>query len=279
MEFLGTEHPGHAVELARNAVQQGATRIYAAGGDGTAHEVANGILQAGIAAVELIVAPIGSANDYAFSLDQEYRADSGPSDPLLTVDVGRIRAADGRERFFIAALGLGFNGQVTVEAHQIGWLQGLPLYLLATLRALAKSSLSREMSVQINGGIPRVGQTMLLSVLIGKREGNFPLAPQARLADGWFDYVQASISSRWEVLRLLPRVAWSGPPQNHPRVMTGLCQTMRVNAAAALTVHADGEIFCTVEDDLRDFEIELLPQRLRVGLWPRCRAWANPVSE
>ena len=47
--------------------------------------------------------------------------------------------------------------------------------------------------------------TLMLSLLLGRREGGFVLAPHARLDDGWFDYVHSGALSRWEVLCLLPR--------------------------------------------------------------------------
>src|SRR5262249_28305985 len=66
-----TTAPGHAEELAFEAVKAGFAIVAAAGGDGTVHEVANGILRAGRSDVIFHVLPVGSANDYAYSLDRE----------------------------------------------------------------------------------------------------------------------------------------------------------------------------------------------------------------
>src|SRR5271154_5693799 len=63
-----TSGPGHGVELAEEAVQDGHTTVIAAGGDGTVHEVANGLIRAGRPEVVFGVWPIGSANDYAYAL-------------------------------------------------------------------------------------------------------------------------------------------------------------------------------------------------------------------
>src|SRR5688572_7215205 len=67
-ELLATEYLGHAALLAEQAVKEGFRRVGAAGGDGTVHEVANGLLRTGRDDVTLVVAPLGSANDYAWSL-------------------------------------------------------------------------------------------------------------------------------------------------------------------------------------------------------------------
>src|SRR5262249_12778634 len=67
-EFWPTTGPRHAEELALEAVRAGHTEVAAAGGDGTVHEVANGILRSGSKEVVFCIIPIGSANDYAFCL-------------------------------------------------------------------------------------------------------------------------------------------------------------------------------------------------------------------
>src|SRR3954469_12861392 len=92
-ELRPTAQPGHAVELARQAVIDGFARVVATGGDGTVHEVANGVLQSESRDVTFAVWPIGSANDYAFTLGMSEwwakRAESPATDTLLA-DVGRI---------------------------------------------------------------------------------------------------------------------------------------------------------------------------------------------
>ena len=70
-EFQPTSNPGHGEDLAFHAAQNGFSVVAAAGGDGTVHEVANGILRAGRPEIALAIFPIGSANDYAHSLGQD----------------------------------------------------------------------------------------------------------------------------------------------------------------------------------------------------------------
>jgi diacylglycerol kinase (ATP) len=224
--FWPTEQEGHGADLAYKAAENGFTVVAAAGGDGTVHEVANGLLSAGRPVVAFAVVPIGSANDYAHSLG----VDSGAPPPAAErwVDVGTVRDARGRERYFVNCLGLGFNGKVTMEARRI--------------------------------------KRLMLSVLLGRREGGFVLAPDAQLDDGLFDYVHTGDLSRLEVLRFLPRLALAGPPKNHPKVRLGRCRRFVLQSPTALTVHIDGEFFAQPEDDVCDLEIGLLPRALRVKL-------------
>ncbi len=67
-----TEYRGHARELARQAALDGIRTIAAAGGDGTVHEVACGILDSQSSDSTLGVIPIGSANDFAWSLRKSF---------------------------------------------------------------------------------------------------------------------------------------------------------------------------------------------------------------
>jgi diacylglycerol kinase (ATP) len=281
-EFWETAGPGDAERLAREAALAGFTRVYACGGDGTVHEVSNGLLAtletaAGPASATanqspsnrpaLIVVPIGSANDYAYSLRAEARQAGCSPRALRPVDVGGISSSSGHRRYFVVGAGVGLNGMVTAESRRIHHLQGVLLYGLATARALWKLERAPEMAVQLNGGVPLVGPTMLLSVLLSQREGNFVLAPQARLGDGWFDVVHAALTSRWEALRLLPQIALRGLPPVYPGLTRSLCQTVRVSAPQPLVAHADGELFCVAEDGVTELEIEILPGMLQVALW------------
>src|SRR4051812_40533132 len=68
IDFQPTNEPGHGAELAVRAIESGHIHVIAAGGDGTVHEVANGVLAAESPVAVFGVWPIGSANDYAFAL-------------------------------------------------------------------------------------------------------------------------------------------------------------------------------------------------------------------
>src|SRR5438477_10276529 len=127
--FRPTDREGHAEDLALSAAQEGFPIVAAAGGDGTAHEVANGILRSGCHEVTFAVIPVGSANDYAYSLglDGDWWLRRDERVAARPLDVGLVQSGP-RSRYFINGLGLGFNGAVTLEARKITHLQGLTLY-------------------------------------------------------------------------------------------------------------------------------------------------------
>src|SRR5262249_8966844 len=132
-DFWPTGAPGQAEELAGQAARAGFATVAAAGGDGTVHEVANGLLRAGRPDVVLAGLASGSPNDHPhrLGLDADWWQRPDGVAPRR-VDVGVVHAAD-RIRYFVNGLGLGFNGLVTREARRIRRLQGLALYGFALL--------------------------------------------------------------------------------------------------------------------------------------------------
>lgn len=263
--FWPTEAPGQGEELARKAANSGFATIAAAGGDGTVHHVANGLLRAERPDVIFAVIPIGSANDFAscLGLDARWWQRNDPAIRPYAVDVGVIRA-DGRRRYFVGSLGLGFLGWVALESRRIRWLKGMFLYGLAALRTVCFHYHFTPMTVGIDGA-ERKAATLALSLELGRLEGNFELAPEAALDDGLLDYIHAGSFRRRDFLRLLPRVLLGrGLPRDYPNLWVGRCRRVRLHAEEPLVVHADGEMFCLQEDGIHDIEIDLLPRALRV---------------
>ena len=264
-EFCATRRPTHGEELAIEAAKNGFAIVAAAGGDGTVHEVANGLLRAARPEVALAVFPVGSANDYAHSLGLEpgWWLNADPTAYTRTVDVGLARSGDGRERYFVNGVGVGFNGAVTLESQRIRRLQGVWLYSLALFRALWYRFTAPLMTIEIDDDVRRA-PTLALSVAIGRREGNFVLAPHALVDDGLFDYLQVGSLRRWELFRYFPAMISGNIPTDHPAIRTGRCRRVSLHADTPLIVHLDGELFSRPQDDLRDLEMRILPAALRI---------------
>jgi YegS/Rv2252/BmrU family lipid kinase len=266
IEVLPTSQSGQAAELARQAADAGCTTVIAAGGDGTVHEIANGLLLCGKRDVVLGVWPIGSANDYAYALG--VHGDWPLEDQLRErlaarpVDVGHVTGG-GRASYFVNGLGVGFNGAVTREARRIHGLRGMALYGLAFLKAVCWHFHSPPLAITIDGD-ERTLRTLAFSVGLGKREGGFLVTPRAVLDDGLFDYVHAGSLSRWQTLTMLPRIATGTLPDDHPLIRQGRCRAVRIRSEEPLRVHTDGEFFCEPGDGIREVTIDLLPAALSV---------------
>ncbi len=270
VELRPTTRAGQAVELARIASAEGVARVIAAGGDGTVHEVANGVLQSERRDVIFGVWPFGSANDFAYTLGMiEWwkRHAEVLQTEILTSDVGIVRTVH-CQKYFVCNLGIGFNGMVNGEARRSRWLRGLPLYAWAFVKSMVKYFRTPVMTIRFDD-IEVTGPTLALSVLNGQREGNFPLRPNASLTDGLFDYMHARQLSRGHLIRYLPAMVRGQLPENHPLVTLGRAARIVVRGEEGLCVHADGEFVCIPADGIREVAVEILPARLRVEVFPQ----------
>ena len=268
VELRPTAHAGHAEALAREAANEGFAKVVAAGGDGTVHEVANGVLRSGRDTV-FSVWPIGSANDFAFTLGMDVwwrRHDQNPPTETLAIDVGRAVAGT-CERYFVCNLGVGFNGMVNGEARNTIWLKGLPLYAWAFVKSMVKHFDTPTMSIRFDDRAVTT-PTLALSVLNGQREGNFPLRPNASLTDGLLDYMHATRLTRWHLVRYLPAMVRGRLPEKHKLLALGRARHIEVKSDAPLCVHADGEFVCVPGDGVRELTVVVLTARLKVEVYP-----------
>jgi diacylglycerol kinase (ATP) len=255
--------PGQAIELARQAVLAGYERLVAVGGDGTLHEVANGLLGMGREkSVVLGLIPSGSGNDFAAALG----IPTGPAacarlrnGSARIVDAGRV-TVDGGSRFFVNNVGLGLDAEVTIASTRSRYLRGLALYLSSALPVIAFGRWPYTMQFWINDQ-EHLQSITLLTVANGTRVGGgFLLTPQAKLDDGLFDICYAAGLSRLETLKLLPR-AIKGTHLDHPAVTSTRSTAVKIVAESGAPAYVDGEVLCTGG---RHFELEILPGALSV---------------
>jgi len=254
-----TSKPLEAMEIARQAAEEGCKLVVAMGGDGTSHEVANGLLSSGNSEVSLGIIPIGTGNDFASMFDTPTdleavarRLREGKTRPI---DIGRVG-----DRYFVNVLGIGFSALAAVESLKIQHLlSGLPLYLVAVLMTLREYEIP-HITVEFDGQRLSMPMTMV-EVANGKWEGGgFFIAPDAENDDGLFDICLARGLGRLGILRLLPEVIKGTHVDKEPVTMARAKRVI-VDSPDPLPVHADGEIIYT---DAHHLEIEIIPRRLRV---------------
>lgn len=148
LDILSTEAPGHAADLAREAVDAGAKTLVVYGGDGTVHEAVNGLLRApGGAEVTLGLLPGGGTNVLARNLGYPNDLVEAAGHLLERVDraetrpirLGRLVAegAHGRiDRYFLFGAGLGLDAGTVrwVDASGLRPRLGDLAFLLGGLR-------------------------------------------------------------------------------------------------------------------------------------------------
>jgi len=266
VDVVRTTRPWHAAELAERAVSEGFEIIVAAGGDGTTHEVVNGLMATsdGGVAGTLGIIPIGSGSDFANTvgvppdlLSACRRLAHGQ--PRL-VDVGLVTMPGQAPRYFDNTMGIGFDGVVTLEALKVKRLRGIALYLPVVLKTVFLYYKAPLVTLRYDGQ-ELVLPALMVCIANGPREGGgFFVAPQAQPDDGLFDMCIAREVSRLAMLGLIPHFMKGTHVDLEPITMTRV-RRVTILSPNDLVAHADGEILCT---DSHRLECEILPQRLRV---------------
>ncbi len=254
-----TSRPLEAMGIARQAAEEGCELVVALGGDGTSHEVANGLLSSGNSEVALGMIPIGTGNDFA----DMFNTPTDLAQVALRIREGKTRLIDvGRvnDRYFVNVLGTGFDALVSIQALKIQHvLRGFPLYLAAVFITLKEYQIP-HITVEFDGERLSMPMTMI-NVANGKREGGgFLIAPDAKNDDGVFDICLARGLGRLGILRLLPEVIKGTHVDKEPVTMAKAKRVI-LDSPDPLPVHADGEIIYT---NAHHLEIEIIPRRLRV---------------
>ncbi|HET7462079.1 MAG TPA: diacylglycerol kinase family protein [Longimicrobium sp.] len=262
VEMRETVGRGHAAELAEAAVALGWPAVVALGGDGTVHEVANGILRASDGRAEsaaaLGVVPVGSGNDFAL-LAGLSRDPAEAARRILSrerrVDVGRVG-----ERWFTNGVGVGIDARVAVEANRSRRFRGMAIYLWALAKVL-RSFRPPVIRVETDDGEVIDRPLTLVTVGNGGRHGGgFWICPDASIDDGLLDVCVCDGLSRLRILHFLPKVV-RGTHTGASCVHMRRVRRVRITSATPFPVHADGEILF---EDARELEIEIAPGRLRL---------------
>ncbi|MCD4829994.1 MAG: diacylglycerol kinase family lipid kinase [Candidatus Cloacimonetes bacterium] len=239
-KILLTRNSGHATAIAGERMLQGFEKICVVGGDGTLHEVVNGVMDSGRARrARLAILPLGGGNDFARGLgiprDWPQALNLILQGDVRTVDVGRIE-----DTWFINALGIGLDARVAWHAQRIARLNGLPRYLAAALKALAERP-RFAFDVKLDDQLFR-GRFLLATVGMSRYcGGGFQLTPDARPDDGLFDLCFVDAMPLLKTLFLLP-LAIRGRHTGRKEVRIMRSARVEVRSRQPLPVYMDGEI-------------------------------------
>lgn len=255
VQFLWTQGPGHARELARGAARD-SDAVCVFGGDGTVSEVVNGLMPR---PVPLVVVPTGSGNDFASLVD----CPRTPEELSRVVEEGvgfRLDVVDCGDRYCANSIGVGFEAVVTYHSISIRRLRGLPLYLLAVIKALAAYE-SNRYTITVDGSKRVEGEFLLVSIGNGVRAGGgFYLNPGAFPDDGRLDICTAERMPRARMLALLPSTI-KGTHVGKRGVAMHTGARVRISAERPFPIHIDGEYLGRREQPL---DLSIIPRCLPV---------------
>lgn len=267
-DWSGTVYPGHAVELARQAALEGYDLVVAVGGDGTVHEVVNGLMQAPAEQRPILgVVPVGSGNDFAHAVGIPLEADKALAHALSgeprPVDIGLMTDETGRREFFDNTVGIGFDAVVTIRSHKLPVVRGFLMYLTAVIQTILLNHAPGQYEIETDTESWQQ-PTLMLTVCNGPREGGgFLVAPQANMHDGIFHFTTIAGCSRLMMFRLIPEVM-KGTHGRFKQVRMGTCRRFSLKSDHPLYIHADGEVLTSFGSNLRGVNFEILPGALQV---------------
>jgi len=251
-EVAITKAPGHGIELAREGALAGHPLVIAVGGDGTIHEVANGIL-ASKKEVELAIIGQGTGGDFRKTLGLEHRLDryleAIGSGRTRTLDVGRFAGGGKAEHHFVNILSIGMGGLVDRYVSRTSRaLGGKAAYFGATLKALAAARLGHVRITLTYDGKTEVHlvRSYMIAVCNGRYfGGGMHVAPMASADDGTLEIVALGATSKLGFV-LTSSSIYSGEHLKqgntvHLRASSARFELVNADAATAFLLDVDGE--------------------------------------
>ena len=200
VEFVLTEHPQHATELAARASADRFSTLFALGGDGLVHEVANGLMQLPRDARPAFgLIPAGSGNDFAATLGMSTSVPDAIVQfldaPAVPFDMGCCNGV-----YFAETLSFGLDAAIaldTVKRRERTGQSGTMLYLASGIDQLLHHLDTFHFDAVLDGTRALAGDIHMFAIQNGPTYGGgFRICPEADPTDGLLDicYADAPMS-------------------------------------------------------------------------------------
>jgi diacylglycerol kinase (ATP) len=260
LDVMFTSAPKHAIELAFEAASKGRRRFLSVGGDGTASEVVNGLVQAGVAReCELAMLPLGTGN--SFLRDFGIADVDSASKAILRgdsrfIDVLRLHHSDG-EIHFINTMGTGFVANAGELTNARFKFLGAAGYVVAVLICIAR--LRYERNTLRYGSELDDAETVLTSFSNSQYTGGtMRMAPEADVSDGLLDVIRAGRLRRGELAAAFGKI-FKGTHTQLESVWTRKVDRVDFVRPTRQAVLIDGDLF-----HLTPHTVDVLPAALRL---------------
>jgi diacylglycerol kinase (ATP) len=249
-----TTHSGEAEALARRAVEEGFTRIVAAGGDGTVNQVANGVAGGGAA---LGVLPMGTVNVFAMELGLPLHNLQLCWHIIEDANVRLVDLPSANEKCFVQLAGVGLDAQVVKET-SIAFKRSFgPLsYLISAAQIAAR----QPPKLFIESENTSVGEGSFVLIGNGRLYGGpFPFFKQAIIDDGLLDVVVFKRLGYLEIIKYLQNVVFSSDI-NVPEIEYFQTRQLRITSEQDVPLELDGELAgnCPVDFQIREKALRVL---------------------
>lgn len=269
-EPVFTEHKFHAVELAVTAVNEGYRHIIVVGGDGTLHEVVNGLfIQQVVRPDEVLLAviPVGTGNDWARSFGTSIRYQDAVRNIVaghaFLQDVGEVSYEEShfrQTRYVANVAGVGFDAHVIRQITRQE-KRGFTRRWHYTINLLKSYFGYKSTGIKIWVDDRRVYNDLLFSIALGickYNGGGIQQLPNAVADDGMWDVTLVKPLHFWHVLFRL-KYLYNGGIYRIGHVLHERGSKIRIESSPEVSLEADGELLGETP-----LEFSILPRAIRV---------------
>ena len=246
VDVIASTGPGHAISLAREAYEQGYRHFLAVGGDGTAHEILNGVFarRKYVERVALGFLPLGTGNSFLRDFSNSGAAASLQAileNRKRPIDLLRLNHATG-EVFSFNLLSVGFTADVAALTNRAFKPFGALGYLLGVFVRVVQLR-RRSFALRCDDDQEWDERRSLFLTFNNSRYtgGTMLIAPNADPADGLIEFVRWGPIGRLGLLRNLPRL-YDGSHIHHPLASRRAVRRVEFNVAAPVDIMIDGEV-------------------------------------
>lgn len=238
------------------------------GGDGTVHEVINGIKPN----IPLAIIPVGTGNDFY----RYFKTDISDIKQLLNdtldgystkIDLGLVNDIK-----FINCFSMGFDAIVSDNANKMirdNKTSNHLAYLICALKELVKPDLM-DITITIDNNEPFDKKALIMAMMNGKYYGGgFNPTPDALINDNLLDYCTIDNLSKFKLIKLLPAYT-KGTHVSAKEASCGKFEKLHISSPVELTMEADGETFYSSEVDikvLKNYLTLILPKKIKIKNW------------
>lgn len=253
-EIHVTQYPGHAKEIA--SLYDKNTVLYAVGGDGTAHEVLNGMNSE----AQLAIIPSGTGNDFyrMISKNKDLKAvlEETIKGTSQKIDIGKTG-----DTLFLNCLNLGIDARINLNVNNAR-KSIIPRKLSYAIHALIEVLRKYAQKIEVDyDGTVVITNALLASFMNGKwYGGGFMSGPFAELSDGLLEMSLVEDMPRWKIFTVLPKY-FLGKHTDLAVVTYKRVRKVSVKSSELIVMGVDGEVF-----EGYSVDIEILPSALNLRI-------------
>lgn len=263
--FYYTKYPGHAEEIAHQITVNGhhVTSIIVVGGDGTLHEVMNGL---GDVSIPVSFIPGGSGNDFARGC-----LIKGKTVKILNSIIqnkqeksywlGNYQINNNSQRHFVNNMGFGFDAEITRIANGSKYKRllnafrmGKFIYIIALIQVLLRFK-PRETTIEIDGNRRVIKDCWMVTITNHPfYGGGMKIIPEVMIQPTVFSVLILHSISRWKVLGMFMTV-FTGKHVHFKEVELLEATNLKIFTKNRMSFQVDGQTStctsCTISKQLQ----------------------------